>query len=228
MTVGSSLTNTDPNVLRVFIIRHGQTDHNVQKILQGHLDIDMNQTGVEQARKVGQRFEVVPLDGIHTSDLIRCLNTTKQILRYHPHLQDSLRVTADLRERQMGPVEGMYISDAIAKYSMNFRNMGEKEDLLLSRVQRQWDSIASEGQRLGQKNYALCTHGGVITAFVNNLYRQGYKLSPKLTPEKLKVPFNTSVTVIDIDKTTGDGTIQLFGDTAHLGEQLEVKNQMLR
>ena len=46
--------NPDPEIIRVFIVRHGQTDHNVQKILQGHLDTDINETGKEQAEIVGK------------------------------------------------------------------------------------------------------------------------------------------------------------------------------
>lgn len=228
MTVSNFLTNSNPETVRIFVIRHGQTDHNVKKILQGHLDIDINETGVSQAKKVGHRFETVPLDGITTSDLVRCRNTTKEILAYHPKLSESLIVTPDLRERNMGAVEGMYIKDAIAKYTVDFRNLGEKEPQLIARVGKQWDEVIEQSKAQNHLNYALCTHGGVITAFVNHLYRSGYRLSTQLTPEKLKVPFNTSVTVIDIEKSTGQGTIQLFGDTAHLGEQLEVKDQLLR
>lgn len=45
--------NDDNNIIRLFIIRHGQTEHNVKKILQGHKDTSINPTGEEQATKLG-------------------------------------------------------------------------------------------------------------------------------------------------------------------------------
>ncbi|CAK7901715.1 broad-specificity phosphatase YOR283W [[Candida] anglica] len=228
MTIANQLTNSNPKTVRIFVIRHGQTDHNVKKILQGHRDIDINENGEQQAKKVGERFKTVPLDGFITSDLIRCRKTADEILVYQPELNPKVKVTEDLRERNMGPVEGMYIQDAIAKYSENFRNLGEKEEQLVERVGRQWDDIIDESIEKGYQNYGFCTHGGVITTFTNYLHRSGYTLSTNLTADKLKVPFNTSVTVIDIDKESRAGHIQLFGDTAHLGAQLEVKDQNVR
>ena len=54
--------NPDPEIIRVFIVRHGQTDHNVQKILQGHLDTDINETGKEQAEIVGKNLSKITID----------------------------------------------------------------------------------------------------------------------------------------------------------------------
>ncbi|CAG90412.2 DEHA2G09130p [Debaryomyces hansenii CBS767] len=219
--------NTDPNILRIFIIRHGQTEHNVQKILQGHLDIDMNKTGHNQSQLVGEALKDMQFDGFSTSDLIRCQNTSKEILEHHQNIE--VRYTQNLREREMGAVQGMYLKDALAKYGENFRNMGESKEDFLVRVDSEWDRIVKLSETKKYSNYGICTHGGVITAFINYLYDiKKYNLSSSLKPEDLKVPFNTSVSVIDINKQDGRGIIQIFGNTDHLGAQLEVKEQLLR
>lgn len=214
--------NADPSVVRVFVVRHGQTDHNVKKILQGHIDVDLNDTGREQAHLVARTFANINLDHIVTSDLVRCQNTVKPFLE---HRKLTPKVTANLRERDMGKVQGMYLHDARAKYGDDFRSICEADEPFLERVDLEWRLLTKQPELL---NVALFSHGGVITAYVNHLHRTGYKLSENLSPSKLRVPYNTSVTVIDIERATGKGTIQIFGNTDHLGAQLEVKDQLLR
>lgn len=228
MTVSNSLSNTNPLVVRVFLVRHGQTDYNVKKILQGHIDIDVNSTGIDQAKKVGERFKSVPIDAVFSSDLIRCRNTTKEIIEHHPHLASKVQYTTSLRERNMGQVEGMHIADAIKKFGHDFRNLGEKEEDFVGKIYKFWELVLDESIEKNYSNCVLVTHGGVLTAFANYLHRNGYDLSPDLTAENLRVPFNTSVTVVDFNKETKQGTIQLFGETAHLGEQKVVTDQLLR
>lgn len=221
--------NTDPNVLRIFFIRHGQTDHNIQKILQGHIDIDINQTGVSQAQQLADHLSSVRLDNMVSSDLVRCVNTCKEILAKQPRKEIPFRTTDRLREREMGVAQGLYLKDALAKYGEGFRNMGEKLENLIKRVEQEYSIIMKEGINSDEKNVAICTHGGVLINFFNYLYdKHNYQLHPLLTKEDLKVPWNTSVSIVDIDKTTGKGIIQQFGNSRHLGAQLEVKNQLLR
>lgn len=220
--------NTDDNVLRIFMVRHGQTNHNIQKILQGHLDIDINETGVDQAKKVGESLKNIKFDKVVSSDLVRCVNTSQEVLK-HQEQPLQLRQTPNLRERHMGVVQGMYIKDALAEYGENFKDLGEKKASMLERLNEEFELVIKQGITDGDKNVMLCTHGGVLTTFFNHLYEdKHYKLSSHLTPAKLKVPYNTSVSVIDIDKSSGEGTIRDFGNTRHLGADLEVSNQMLR
>lgn len=214
--------NTNKNVLRVFIVRHGQTDHNVQKIIQGHLDIDLNDTGKQQAVLAAQAFRYIDIDYIVSSDLIRCQSTLEPFVSDHKITPE---LTPNLRERYMGAAQGLNVHVAIEKFGHGFREVSEKVEKFTQRIEEEWNLLL---KRKELSNVILCTHGGVITNFANYLYNQGYKLSDDLTPEKLKVPFNTSVTVIDIDKETKEGTIQIFGNTDHLGAQLEVKEQELR
>lgn len=56
---------------RVYLIRHGETDANVQKIIQGHLDTQLNATGKRQAQIVGETLRSVRFVAAFTSDLSR-------------------------------------------------------------------------------------------------------------------------------------------------------------
>ena len=129
-------TNEDPSILRLFVIRHGQTDANVKKILQGHMDTELNVTGKEQAHKLGQYLSKdrnIEFDKVYSSDLKRCQETIKTVLS---QFQERVKVetTEGLRERCMGVIEGMYLKDAEAYAKSrgvpSFRDFGEPAQAL--------------------------------------------------------------------------------------------------
>lgn len=219
--------NHDNGVIRFFFVRHGQTDHNVQKILQGHLDIDLNDKGREQAILVGNAFSKIDLDAIISSDLIRCQNTASEITKRQPK-DVKVTLTKNFRESNMGEVEGMYLKDALAKYGPNFRALGEGPVNFKQRVMSEWKNALK--QHANDKNVLVCTHGGVLRMFFNTLYEQDhYQLNKDMTHEDLKTPFNTSVAIVDVCRhDPSKGTIQMFGNTDHLGAHYEVKDQLLR
>lgn len=221
------VANNDQEKVRVFVVRHGRTEWNAKKILQGHIDIDINDEGREQAVKLGKHFKDILLENVVSSDLSRCVNTAKFILDYQK--SPAYAVTSLLRERDMGKVQGMPLQEALEQYGVDFRNFGEKKEELILRVTEVWNNAIKASKVGNHRNVVLCTHGGVIGAFINHLHDDlQYKLGPGLTKEDLRVPYNTSITVVDIDKNTGKGTIQKFGVTEHLGGDFRVVNQLLR
>ena len=69
---------------RILIVRHGETNENVQGILQGQLDTMLNEIGYEQAHKTGMALRHEPLSRIITSPLKRTLHTAEAIASFHP------------------------------------------------------------------------------------------------------------------------------------------------
>ena len=57
--------------LTIYIVRHGETDANLNKIIQGHLDVPLNDTGRSQARLLSQALRTVPFTRAWSSDLQR-------------------------------------------------------------------------------------------------------------------------------------------------------------
>lgn len=202
--------NTDADVVRVFIVRHGQTSWNAQRRLQGHQNISLNSEGEEQARRLAWHLQEkgIPFDRIVCSDLDRCVQTLRPLQHDAP-----VTYTSGLRERFMGEVEGMYIEDARAKFGPDFHNRGETKDEMLARVIHVWNNhVVVPGEA---KNVLVCTHGGVIR-----------NLMGWLDPSHEGSPYNTSISVVDVsvsrDSLQQEVAIRGFGSTVHLGEERTV------
>ena len=58
-----------------YIVRHGETEYHAQHRLLGRLDIGLNDTGWEQARRVAAYFANMELAAVYSSPLRRCLET---------------------------------------------------------------------------------------------------------------------------------------------------------
>lgn len=225
MTV-TVVQNQDPDILRVFLVRHGQTEHNVKKILQGHLDIDVNEKGTEQAKLVARAFAPISLDALVSSDLVRCKSTVLEIEGLQSQ-RTEVKYSENLRERHMGHIQGMFLKDVVMKYGENF-DIGEGKVNFRKRVLQEWQTIVKVYSN--DSNVLLCTHGGFLRMLTKVLYEEfEYKLGNGMTQSDLKTPFNTSVTVIDINRIDPlQNIIQMFGNTDHLGGHFEVQDQLLR
>ncbi len=86
-----------------YIVRHGETNWNVQKIMQGHKDIPLNDNGIFQAQESAKQFAQIKFDRVFTSDLIRASKTAELLVA-----EKNLAVAATklLREMTFGKYEG--------------------------------------------------------------------------------------------------------------------------
>ncbi|MDO4423500.1 MAG: histidine phosphatase family protein, partial [Pseudomonadota bacterium] len=82
----------------VYIFRHGETDANAQKRMQGWLDTPLNSNGVAQAHALAKKLADVRFDCVYSSPLSRALDTARAVVG------DDIEITTadDLREWNMG------------------------------------------------------------------------------------------------------------------------------
>ncbi len=112
-------TNSSPPIVKIYIVRHGETKENREGIIQGQLDTKLNDIGLQQAALVAEVFKDVPLIAAFSSDLERArkvrsnrllqwqwseymlgaplLKTAETILKHHPSVR--LISQPELRER---------------------------------------------------------------------------------------------------------------------------------
>lgn len=88
----------------IYLIRHGETDWNTKRLLQGSTDIPLNQSGVEVARQTAEGLKDVKFDLIFTSPLKRAVETA-EIIRGDRKIPIILEER--LQEIGFGPYEGL-------------------------------------------------------------------------------------------------------------------------
>jgi probable phosphoglycerate mutase len=90
---------------RIYIVRHGQTEENKQKIIQGHLDTLLNPEGERQAGLVAEALKAIPFDACYSSDLRRAADTANRILVNHPRVKLQTQEAVREQVRRGGVVD---------------------------------------------------------------------------------------------------------------------------
>ena len=97
----------------ILLARHGETDWNLRRRVQGQSDTPLNQTGRAQARALAEELADERLDAVYSSDLVRAHETARIVA--DPH---GLEVTAlaDLREKNFGTWEGLTDDEILIRF----------------------------------------------------------------------------------------------------------------
>ena len=67
----------------IILVRHGETQWNVEEIFRGRIDVELNDTGLKQAELLAEYLSSVKIDAIYSSPLRRALKTAEIIASYH-------------------------------------------------------------------------------------------------------------------------------------------------
>ena len=99
-----------------WLVRHGQTDWNIQRRYQGHKDIPLNAAGREQARDLAAGLNGASFAAVYSSDLSRAMETAAILTENHP-----MTIITDLRLREiaMGDWEGRTLAEVSSEQPGN-------------------------------------------------------------------------------------------------------------
>jgi len=186
----------------VYLIRHGETDYNSVKKLQGHSDICLNEKGRSLAEKVAQAMESVEFDLIFSSPLKRALETARILKgnRDIPIIQDER-----IKEICFGEYEGLsYQSGGFNIPDNNFLDFfnrpdeyntppgGESFEDILSRTKDFLKELSTHSQ-YKNKTILISTHGCALKAILANI-----KKTPLRDFWGEGVDRNCAVTIVEI------------------------------
>lgn len=159
------------------LLRHGQTDWNINFLLQGVTDIPMNQTGIEQVKLAAQAIRAEDWDVVLTSPLSRARQTAEIIASQHGYTE--IIEQELLIERSFGEAEGLSHEQWRAKYSnLDVIPGGESRTQLAQRSRLLLETISQE---LAGKRVLAISHGALIRTLIaiasnNELPRDGERL----------------------------------------------------
>jgi probable phosphoglycerate mutase len=208
---------------QVLFIRHGETDWNRIKRIQGHIDIPLSTSGIEQAHKLAERLageakQGARLDAIYSSDLTRAQQTAQPIADV---LGMSLQLREGLRERSYGAFQGHDSDEISVRFPDEYAHWqtrdpgfappdGESSRAFYHRVLHTIEPIVAAHP---DGRIACVAHGGVLDCvyrFANNL--------PLDAPRSYAL-LNTSLNLVDFDN--GVATVVSWADVRHLGGRSE-------
>lgn len=198
---------------RLCLVRHGETEWNAARRIQGQIDIGLNETGLRQAEAAGRWLKMAGIMALYSSDLKRARTTAEaigQALGLVPVL------VPEMRERRYGTFEGLTYDEAKVKYpegyaafegrnaDYSFEN-GESLHAMFERVTSRLKKIAAA--HAGQ-NVVVVLHGGVLD--IINRFARGNSLE---APRDFLIPNAGLNWIAAVD---GKWHIETWGETAHL------------
>ncbi len=169
--------------MNILIVRHGQTDVNLERRLQGLTDNPLNDTGREQAQIAKQKLEDEPIDLIICSPLVRARETADIINKGR-----NIKIIYDDRiiERDFGEFEGDYIKnyDMYEFWSYKANKKYEKAENIKEFFSKIYSFLDDIKEKYKGKNILLVAHSGVSIAV--KCYFEGIPEDDKLVEIRLK------------------------------------------
>ena len=200
---------------RICLVRHGETEWNAERRIQGQIDIGLNAAGLRQAEAAGRWLKAAGISALYASDLKRAW-ATGQAIGQAVGVQPV--PVPELRERRYGIIEGFTYAEAESRYPDGYaafegRNAdyafehGESLKVMYERVTGKLKELAQ--RHLGE-SIVVVVHGGVLD--VINRFVRG---NPLEMPRDFLIP-NAGINWISA--VDGRWTVETWGETAHLAD----------
>lgn len=182
-----------------YLTRHGQTEWNEKKILQGQLDSALTELGINQAKDLAQKLRNIEFDLVFSSDLLRAKRTA-EIVTLERNLE--IKTSKLLRERHFGHLQGSRESKS-SDWDKAYTKLTDKQKFTYKLtpkiesdeelVERLFQFIRETAVGYPGKKILVVTHGGIIRTA---LYKFGFADYKALVPGCVK---NTGFVKLDSD-----------------------------
>lgn len=219
--------NIDRNILKfqkrdektlIYLVRHGESVGNQNRVCLGHTDLDLTDLGLKQAKKTAEELSYVDFDAIYSSDLIRAVHTAE------PHAQirgKTVKTSQNLRELYFGEWENASVPYLIEHHHEQFmvgwrQNFGTftapKGESVVHMAQRMAEELKNIACTHINKNILITSHAAAIRA----LWGKISGLEPSEWASAYPFPSNASYSVIEYKN--GALIPISYSNDAHLGD----------
>jgi len=200
--------------VRLFLVRHGETESNRLGLALGRNDVPLNERGVMQAERLGLALSREPFVAVYASPLRRTLETARAVAGPH-----GLEVAVEERliEMDIGELDGLTFAEVRTRYpglleewvSGPGPNMpmpgGER---LVDVQERAWSTVTELAARHAEEAVAAVTHNFVILCLLTKVL--GLELS------QFRRLRHAVAAVSVVDFTPGRVLVVRMNDTCHL------------
>ena len=200
------------NTTGLVVIRHAETEWNIQNKFQGHLDSKLTLPGIKQAEAIADTLKGEAYDVIYSSDLERAKQTAEIIAR---RLNLKVHTEKDLREINLGVMQGLKKDEFIIKYPEVISKYhadpeyvipgGESKLQLYNRVTGILEKIVRKHKG---HNILLVAHGGVLDCIIR------YTFDIPLNKRRNFSLFNASINRFAVEN--GEWKLESWGETSHM------------
>lgn len=178
--MNGNCNNKNEETLKLYIVRHGETEWNVIKRFQGQLNTPLTEKGMEKLRKTGKKLENVLFDEVYTSELGRTVASAEIILNENNGYKNNkleLQKLAELNEVYFGVWQGLTYEEVFLKYPeegnnyfynvKNYKAENVEAEKLEDALERFLKGINKILDRHESGNILVVTHGTVFEMFMN-------------------------------------------------------------
>ncbi|MEM9177066.1 MAG: histidine phosphatase family protein [Myxococcota bacterium] len=208
--------------MAIFLIRHGETPGNRDRIIQ-FPDTPLSDRGREQAARLGDRMKAEPIREIWVSDHARAHQTARAV---EQSTGAALSVVEDLAERNLGALRGRpYAELDFDPFAPGYvPPEGESWDVFHARVDAVWARIEEHWRAeyaAADDHFCIVTHGLVLRSLFERRLLGADGLVSHANADGQVAIANTAVSILAPRPGEGDGlahSIELLACTAHLDE----------
>ena len=201
---------------KLFLIRHGESEWNILKKIQGQEDVPLSSNGIVQAEKVAKRLLKEKIHHIYSSDLKRAYDTAKVI---GSSLNIKVNKLEELREINFGSWQGLTskeVQESHRDHHLIWMTNAHKLSIsgaeTLLDVQERMIKVTRELiVRHPDENLLLVSHGSAIKTLILGLLDIDLAVYNKMTIG------NVSISVIEFREF--NPVVRVLNDTCHLEEE---------
>ena len=198
---------------QLIIIRHGETEWNLEGRIQGHLDSPLTETGRAQAEAIAERLQTVEVNALYSSDLGRAYTTAQFV----SHKTGQVILTDKrLRELYLGKFEGLTEEDVEKRFPEAYVYLkkadpgyiypgGESKEQFSLRVISCLEElmVKHEGEQI-----VVITHGGALSRLIR------YTLGMPVVGSNEYKTCNAALNVFSYENKRWQ--LEIWGDLSHL------------
>jgi len=155
--------------MKLLLVRHGETDWNLERRYQSYSDIQLNQAGIQQAQALARRLSKEKIDIIYSSDVSRAVETANYISREQEPVP-AIRCDSRWRELAFGKWEGLNHTEIQAQWQTEVNawyedpvNISPPEGETMLQMSDRVRSALNEVQKKNEdETILIVSHGGTI------------------------------------------------------------------